>query len=187
MLTHKSLIHSGQRGFTLIEMLAVVALIGIIAGGIAMTISQIVTINRRASNHMIAVRQVQQAGDRLSKDVLQAQPNSIGRIGRDDNKFMVLAWWEFDSEGNRRDIDVEYELVSTNDGLSKLRREYSVGGEVQAVTNIAQYIVVDQTDWEPTDGKLVITITARVGGLHGATEQRIYEVEPRPTPPPDGA
>ena len=55
-------IHKGQRSFTLIEMLVAITLIGLITGGTTTAIMQVLTINTHASNHMIDVRQMQQAG-----------------------------------------------------------------------------------------------------------------------------
>ncbi|MBE9515243.1 MAG: type II secretion system protein, partial [Chloroflexi bacterium] len=67
-MTHRrvTFMHRNQRGFTLIELLIAIAIVGLIAGGITAAISQVLTINTRSSNHMIAVRQVQQAGKEVS-------------------------------------------------------------------------------------------------------------------------
>jgi prepilin-type N-terminal cleavage/methylation domain-containing protein len=182
-------LYKDQRGFTLIEILMVLVLIGIITGGITAAISQVLTINTRASNHMIAVRQVQQAGKEVSKDALQAQPNKIDNNPSGGN-FLVLNWT--DSEG------LENMVVYTIDD-DKLKRSHTVNGTAQttAPTVIAQYIDPAQTSCccdcngdgdcdascNCTTKVLIFTVTATVGsGSYEAIETRVYEIEPRPSP-----
>ena len=182
MLKHKRL-HLDQRGFTLVEMLVVVALVGIIAAGIAMTISQVMAVNSRTSSHMVALRQVQQAGDRISKDVLQAQVVGFG----DDpvgTKFpLSLTWVDMDNTKN----EVTYTITADN----RLRRHIKVtpAGEAptptEIVTYIAQYIdvTINPDTTKPNtylspDGRFItFTVTATVGMR---SETRVYEMEPRP-------
>jgi prepilin-type N-terminal cleavage/methylation domain-containing protein len=168
-------LYKGQGGFTLIEILVVLALIGLITGGITAAISQVLTINTRSSNHMIAVRQVQQAGKEVSKDTLQAQPNKI-----DDNpsggNFLVLNWTN--SEG------LENMVVYTIDD-DKLKRSHTINGTAQttAPAVVAQYIDSAQTScsWNNATSVLTFTVTATVGsGSYEAIETRVYEIEPRP-------
>jgi hypothetical protein len=70
---------------------------------------------------MIAVRQVQQAGDRVSKDALQAQPGGI-----DDEPsvgFLALNWTDYDYDAELwRDIEVIYSWVDVDGEVAKLQR-----------------------------------------------------------------
>ncbi len=161
-------VHEDQRGFTLIELLVAIAIVGIITLGITMTISQIWTINIDASNHMIAVRQVQQAGKEVSKDTLQAQ-----NVTDTDSDFpLSLAWVDWEGTVN----EATYTITSDNE----LQRSHNIEG----VRVIARYIDPDQTScaWNVTGQQvLVFTVTATVGsGPQGASETRVYEIEPRP-------
>ena len=62
-----------QKGFTLLEMLLAILIGSLIAGGITATIFQVVMGSARTNNHMIAVRQVQNAGYWVSHDAQMAQ------------------------------------------------------------------------------------------------------------------
>jgi len=152
-------------------MLVAIALAGIITGGITMTISQVLTINSRVSNHMVAVRQVQQAGKEVSKDALQAQ---ILELGSSSGLPLTLAWIEWET-GDLH--EVVYTLENMSGGLKKLQRSHSVNDEEPTVTRIARYIDPDQTSCVWSGGVLTFTVTANVGGQ---SETRVYEVKPRP-------
>lgn len=182
----------GQRGFTLIEMLVVVVLIGIIAAGIAMTISQVMAVNSRTSSKMVALRQVQQAGDRVSKDVLQA--SGVNPDSADGTGFpleLTIPYWTYNATGGLEmsQYKVVYKLVE-----DELRREYysDINGEPDFTTIVAQYIIRFDPDTleiktsfrlDESDGgggstvAYIFEVTASVG-LY--TETREYEIKPRP-------
>jgi prepilin-type N-terminal cleavage/methylation domain-containing protein len=168
-------LYKDQRGFTLVEILVVLALIGIITGGITAAIMQVLTINTRATNHMIAVRQVQQAGKEVSKDALQAQPDKIV-ANPPGGDFLVLNWTNWEGLENM----VVYTI---ND--DKLQRSHTLNGTAQATAPpvVAEYIDPAETScsWNNATKILTFTVTAVVGsGSYGAIETRVYEIEPRP-------
>jgi len=176
-MTHHGLrfMHRHQRGFTLIELLAAIAIAGLITAGITAAIMQILTINAGSSNHMIAVRQVQQAGKEVSKDTLQAQPTKIN-----DNPlgaFLVLNWTDW--EGGNNTVIYTLQTMPSRPDLRVLSRNHTINGTAQATTPpiVAQYIDPDQTSCVFVGGVLTFTVTATV---HGESETRVYEIEPRP-------
>ena len=158
------LMHRNERGFTLIELLIAIALAGLVTAGITYAINQLLTINTRASNHMVCVRQVQQAGKEVSKDALQAQ-----QVTYTGSPFHLnLTWTDWGGLVNN--------ITYTINGTQLLRSE---GGDSRV---IAEYIDPAQTSCEPVGtlqggGTLAFTVTAAVGT---ESETRIYEVEPRP-------
>jgi prepilin-type N-terminal cleavage/methylation domain-containing protein len=170
--------HRTQRGFTLIELIIAVAIAGLITAGITAAIMQILTINTRSSNHMIAVRQVQQAGKEVSKDTLQAQSvNATGTHG-----FPLILTW--DEWGTNQTNTVVYNLTDMPGGLKQLTRTHTFNSTDQqtALPIVAEYIDPDQTTCSPlgvlpSGGVLTFSVTATVGTQ---SETRVYEIEPRP-------
>jgi len=162
----------GQRGFTLIEVLIVIALTGLIAGGLTTTILQVFNMSHRTTNRMTAVRQVQQAGFWVSPDVQMAQV-----VDPENDPYtpelLTLTWTEFVVSAN-----YTHEVIYTlEDG--ELWRSHSVDEGVPTVIRVAEYINPDQTSvvLVPGGGAYNFKVTATVGEQ---SETRTYEVKPRP-------
>jgi prepilin-type N-terminal cleavage/methylation domain-containing protein len=175
-------LHNGQRGISLVELLVVIAIVGALSAGIATLISQIITGNTRTSNHMVAVRQVQQAGKDLSQDTLQAQNITAGgALGFP----LTFEWSEWNSD---RSHEIVYSLEDMPGGSAdtqQLRRSYTLYTDEQKTYEssriVAQYIVPDETSCDVGARKVRFTITASVGGgPYEGRETRVYEAERRP-------
>jgi len=160
------LIHNNQQGFTLIELIIAIAITGIITGGITMTIFQVFDGNTRSSNHMIAVRQVQDAGYWVSHDGQMAQSVVVTGVS---GFPLTLTWTDWD---NGDVIRVEYTL---DDITNELQREYFTNMIPDNTLIVAEYIDPDNTKCEFTgssafslpDDADVFTITDDVGGDEG--------------------
>lgn len=168
MMGHRfRMMHRGQRGITLPELLIVVVIIGLISGGIAMLISRTITGSARDSDRMILVRQVQQAGQAVSTDALQAQ--CVDKPVNQPEVFLRVRW-DWDEDLQDFDTEVIYQLDGTD-----LLREHD-GQE----RRVAQYIASISIAPVPyPGGKLTFTVTASFEGREDEGETRVYEVTPR--------
>jgi len=162
--------HKDQGGFTLIELMIAIGIAALITGGITAAIMQILTINTRASNHMVAVRQVQQAGKEVSKDALQAQSvNASGTQGFP----LALNWTEW---GTNYTHGIIYSLQGTGE-LKKLQRQHYGNSTLDSTIIVAEYI--SSASFVQLSGTVAynFTVTATVGT---ESETRTYEIKPRP-------
>jgi len=183
------LVNKNQLGFTLGELMLAFAISGIIVGGVTVSIFQIFEGNSRASNHMTAVNQVQNAGYWFSHDAQMAQAVQLGA-----GSLFTLAWvgWEYPS-GSNTGVDA-YEVWYTYDGASdricryqKITTNiYDAQGQLVAgpiVTESPSFFVAEHVMTSPTvtitDNVTSVTITTSVGE---AEEERTYEVRPRAKP-----
>lgn len=161
------LMHRGQRGITLVEMLVVVAIVGLISAGIATLISRTITGSAPTSDQMILVRQVQQAGTEVQTDIIQAQW-VMSESGHKDG-FPLRLWWKTDGTEN----DVRYEI----DGTDLLRTHNGQTRRVARHIASASIAPAPYPSRHP-GGMLTFTVTASFDGQD--EETRIYTVEPRP-------
>jgi prepilin-type N-terminal cleavage/methylation domain-containing protein len=114
-------IDGNQSGFTLIEMIIVIAIVGIIAGGIAAVVFQVFDVNGRSVVHMTAVKEVEDAAHWII-----AMPRWHKCERNSTRRFPAYAGMvEWDNTSN----DVTY---SVQDG--ELRRSHSINDEPPTVT-----------------------------------------------------
>ena len=160
-----------QRGLTLVELLIVIAITGIITGGITMSIFQVFNINTRTANRMAAVSQVENAGSWVSPDVQMSQ--SV-ETGVNSGFPLTLTWEEW---GTNNTHEVIYTLENMSGGLKKLQREHSIDSVPDSTIVVAEYIDPAETSCDRDGLVLTFKVTATVGEQ---SETREYKVKPRP-------
>lgn len=154
-----------QSGFSLLELIIVVALTGLITAAITTTVFQVFNMNTRTANRMAAVSQVQQAGKLVSEDVLEAL--SV------DTESELLKTTRTGAGTNATHV-----IIYALEG-GELWRSESIDGGDPIVTRVAEYIDSDpiktRCDWDGT--VLIFRVTAKVGD---ESETREYKIKPRP-------
>jgi prepilin-type N-terminal cleavage/methylation domain-containing protein len=177
-----------EKGFTLVELLVAIPIIGLLGLAMGAVLIQLLH-SDRISQRMVAVRQVQAAGDRVSLDGVQAQ--SVEGVGDDmtsDDWSLKLSWngeWTDGTGYNTRKVNVTYTLVPGNAGYELQRHEVAVmkvgtNETTRDVTStVAQYLDRSQMScqWEDANE---MTIAFRVVSVVGTkVEERTYNVTPR--------
>jgi prepilin-type N-terminal cleavage/methylation domain-containing protein len=164
------LINRKQLGFTLIELAIAMAISGLIAGAVTMTMFQIIDSSGRTSTHMTAVRQVRSAGYWVTHDVLMAQDVAVAA---EPGFPFTLTWSDWT---NNEVHTVVYSIVD-----DELQRADSTNSGPAVTTIVAEFIDPANTSCEYVDGTFVFNVTAQVGsGSVAQVEARTYEVIPRP-------
>ncbi len=155
-----------QGGFTLIELIVVIAISGAVAAAAGGVIFQLIAGNSQNANAMTAVRQVQQAGHWISQDLMMADfvipwpnegPPDISSL---PDKFPVLTiyWFEYkdfevdDGEGGTYDTSIKhkvtYELSVTDQGSNPFFRYHWVT-DVSEHESPIDYTAYDEENWTP--------------------------------------
>ncbi len=176
-----------QRGFTLVELVVVVAITSIIASAVATTVFQLLTVSARSSAHMTAVKQVENAVHWLRRDVSMAQTAQVEvnggyPEGPEGTGFPLrLTWIEWDTN---RTCEVTYYLEESSERWSLNRRVVqSEGGQTSDVTTTVAWHIVGEpasTRVELGSNTIAVTLTAAVGdGPQPATETRVITIVPR--------
>ena len=178
MILHRlGLVNKNQRGFGIVELMLVLGISGIVAGAATATIFQIFDGSARSSNHMTAIKQVQNAGQWVSCDTQMAQDVYTENLTNPED-ILELTWadWADNSEH-----EVVYSLQSMPaGGLKRLQRSYADGTD-EGTIFVARNIDPTTTSCNLTEGELIFTVTAVVGsGSQEARETRVYKIVPRP-------
>jgi prepilin-type N-terminal cleavage/methylation domain-containing protein len=172
MIFHKSvLMNANQRGFTLIEMIVVVAITGLIAAGASIAIVQVLNQSTRNTDYAAASRNTLNAINWISRDAQMAQivePNGASGFP------LVLKWVEWDNSNHQ----VVYMLEN-----DKIQRSYSVDGGEPSKILIAEFInpETQMTNCVSDNNVLTLKVTASVGeGSQQSNVTKVHEISSRP-------
>lgn len=178
-----------EKGFTIVEVLVAIPIMGLLGMALVALLIQMLH-SHNINERMVAVRQVQTAGYRVSQDGVQAQFITFGDTMTDEDGFLSLSWageWmEDDGSYVMRSVEVTYTLVPSNGSYTLERheiREVSVDGDVDTsdVTNtVAQHLDADEMscEWVGAGSDQIAFKVVSVVGTK--TEERTYNISPRP-------
>jgi len=156
-----------QNGFTAVETLVAVAIVGLLAVGMAAIISQTFQQSQRTNERVQAIEQVENVAAWINRDALMAQSLTAGASA---GFPLTLNWQGLNGNINQ----VTYSLSGTS-----IQRSISVNGGAPSISAIARNLDVDAAktscSYDPS-GVLTFQVTSKIGM---ANESRTYEVKLR--------
>ena len=169
----------GQKGFTLIELLVGLSIAALVVGAASMTIITMLRLSPQTNDWAIALRQVQNAGFWISRDVLMSDNITTG-----DRNPTFLTMTQPQTQPPKKMI--VYQFQDMSGGLKRLTRTDT---DNNTTIMIAEYICTDSDNttaaYSPncTDNcTLTFTITAISGNVQVT---RLYQAAQRvPAPSP---
>jgi prepilin-type N-terminal cleavage/methylation domain-containing protein len=164
-------ISQNEKGFTIIEMLIVVAAISILGLAAAATTYQVINVTGLTNTRMVAVKQVENAASWLNQDGQMAR---TVQVSGDSGFPLTLSWTEW----NNTTHQVVY-LIQNN----QLKRSHSLNSAAPTVTVAANYVDpgLGMTNCQYAEGIITCKLTATVGGFRTSTETRTFSILPRPS------
>ena len=131
----------GGKGFTVLEVLIGVAIMAIVVGAVAMTITTLLMNEGQAAGQNTALPQVQNAGYWISRDVQMAR-----NVVFDDPDFLLSL--DIPRDDNP---DNDYTIDYVFDGDKLKRQVYDSLGTLTSETFIAEYIDTSNTTFSALD------------------------------------
>ena len=164
-----NLVQRNEKGFTLIETVMVVAIMGIFMLAMTMTITNMLTKPQLATDHNVVLQQAQNAGYWISRDVQTAKNLTLN----EPNGFPVTLDIPVDLDDNN-DISVDYIF----DGNKLKRQVYDSSHTLTAEALVAEYIDVANTTFINVDSDIYdFTVKVSKGEI---VVERYYKISQRP-------
>ena len=161
-----------KSGFTLIEIMIGLVLLGLIGTATTTAISQIFDFNGRNTARMIAIKEIENAINQINRDVQQAQ---VINVNTDDPSGLplTLSWKDW----NNNSFNIEY---SEQDG--QLIRTENGGTARVFMYNLDLSQTMCQYEMDVVLNRKVFTmqLTSTVTGYRTASETRSINIIPRP-------
>ncbi len=158
-----------QKGFTLIEVLVVVAIVGMLAPVLSLSIVQVITGTNRNNTMVIALADVEHAAHFINQDLQMAQTTNLPAYPQTVDLVtggnVTLNWTDYyDNQATYHQS--QYYLSGT-----QLKRNYD--GQV---ANAALYISKAEFSVDASGEIVTVTLTSSPEGASGRSETRTYRV-----------
>lgn len=157
-----------QKGFTLIEILAVTAIGGVLMAVLVPFLFNVLTGHQLMRSNLDAVQEIAQAARSISSDGMMAQ--TVQATGAN----LTLEWGQQPEDVGKAHRSVYY-LSGT-----ELKRDHYVDDILESSATLAQYISHLEFSFSLEDRVITAVIASTPEGVPQRTEQRTYRVHLRP-------
>jgi prepilin-type N-terminal cleavage/methylation domain-containing protein len=159
-----------EQGFTLIELLVVMSILVLVVGAASAITITLMRVSPHSTSWSYALRQVQNAGFWISRDVEMSQGDID--VSPPSPKLLSLTV-PYGSAGDNKTVDYQFE---TQNGELWLMRNDSIEGQ----TAVAQYISDTDVQYNPGTHTLTFSLSAQYGKTPAITRQ--YKAMQRVSP-----
>ena len=157
-----------QKGFTLIEIVLVLGIVGTVVATIAMTTTTLMMNSQQPTTQQVLLQQVKSAGYWIPRDIQMSSNMTLG--SPDGFPFTVNIPVD-------QDVNHDYTVDYLFDGNTLKRRQFDSSDNLTAESVIAQYVATDNTAFESiAEGLYKLTIRVSMGEEAVMTS---YEVRKR--------
>ena len=148
----KKILKGNEHGFTLIEMIVVVAISTFITAGLVLSLHSIMFGSNHAREEMRSTQYVQNSGSWLRQDVLMSQSIKSGDIPETPESEIITLYWTSPAYKDALDNDrIDYSDVNYYiDGEKLKRREYVItkisnsnGNLLDIITSLSTAVISD--------------------------------------------
>lgn len=166
---------SNQKGYSLMGIMIALAITVLLVTGITVAIGRIYDVSADRTNHIMAIREVQNAGRWFTLDGRKA--DTIEPAQDADGFPLTMNWDDLDEN--------QYEVVYTLSPDNTMQREHYtnrlINPDPDATTLIASYIDLSNTSCGITENnELIANVTATVNVDSSTyTKTRTYRIFPR--------
>jgi prepilin-type N-terminal cleavage/methylation domain-containing protein len=169
---------AGEKGFTLLELLVALSIAAFVIAAASMTIITMMRLSPQSNNWAVALRQVQNTGYWISRDVMMSDTVTPGT----GDTFLTLTQPQINNSPPK---NIVYQFANI-DGEQWLVRTESIGGSIVGQTAIAQYISMPDTTatYDDVTRTLTLKVTAISGNVPVTKRYETAQRVPAPAPPP---
>jgi prepilin-type N-terminal cleavage/methylation domain-containing protein len=193
-------INKNLKGFTLVELLIAITITAVISTAIATASYQIFKVNARSLNRQIAIGQVQNGANAISRDAQQAQ--DIVPIDHNNSPLTVNGSNQivFDltkANGDQLEIDwVAWDVATQHNTThqviysvvnrvlqKKISLTVDTGSTTKSTAVVANYVTSATGNWDLDEKTLNLIVQVDVPNTtagNKATEKRTLQIVPRP-------
>jgi len=150
-----------QRGFTLLELMLVIAISALITSGLAMTLYQLSHLTVKGQSELKAQHQLQNVASWLNRDVVQASKAIVGS----STMTLTLPHYAFGQDVVVSEGDIGYSFSDEDDTLTRTHDGSSliIGREISSISFEPAGIVTDT---------LSVTVTVSFRGIERTSALR---------------